>query len=173
MSVYAIIDNVGLIVNRVVAEGGEWSPPSGHTSVEEAETVYAIGGTIIGGAYTPPPEPAPKAPDSASVNTERDRRIVAGKTINGVAVTGRDEDARNLTNLALAAQLRIASGDTTTTTTFRDGENIDHDLTPPEMLALWQASAAYVSALYAASWVIKAMKPIPADFDADARWPAI
>lgn len=105
------------------------------------------------------------------VNAERDRRIVAGKTINGVAVTGRDEDARNLTNLALAAQLRIGTADTTTTTTFRDGNNVDHDLTPAEMLALWQGSAAYVSALYAASWVIKALDPIPADFDADTRWP--
>lgn len=107
------------------------------------------------------------------VNAERDRRIVAGKTINGVAVTGRDEDARNLTNLALAAQLRIASGDTTTLTTFRDGNNTDHDLTPTEMLALWQGSAAYVSALYAASWVIKALDPIPADYADDARWPAL
>lgn len=109
---------------------------------------------------------------SDDVNAERDRRIVAGKTINGIAVTGREEDARNLTNLALAAQMRIASGDTATLTTFRDGNNVDHDLTPAEMLALWQASAAYVSALYAASWVIKALDPIPLDFDADSRWPA-
>jgi len=109
---------------------------------------------------------------SADVNAERDRRIVAGKMINGIAVTGRDEDARNLTSLALAAQLRIANGDTATTTTFRDGNNTDHDLTPPEMLALWQGSAAYVSALYEASWAIKALDPIPADFDADSRWPS-
>ncbi|OJU02873.1 MAG: hypothetical protein BGN87_06170 [Rhizobiales bacterium 65-79] len=107
------------------------------------------------------------------MNAERDRRIVAGKTINGIAVTGREEDARNLTNLALGAQLRIAAGDTTTLTTFRDGNNADHDLTPPEMLELWQQSAAYVSALYAASWTIKALDPIPADFDAESRWPAI
>jgi hypothetical protein len=110
---------------------------------------------------------------NVDVNAERDRRIVAGKTINGIAVTGREEDARNLTNLALGAQLRIAAGDTTTLTTFRDGNNADHDLTPPEMLELWQQSAAYVSALYAASWTIKALDPIPADFDAESRWPAI
>jgi hypothetical protein len=107
------------------------------------------------------------------VNAERQRRVVAGKTINGVAVTGRDEDARNLTNLALAAQLRIGSGDTTTTTTFRDGNNVDHDLTPPQMLALWQASAAYVSALYEASWALKAMDPIPVDYADATHWPAV
>lgn len=108
---------------------------------------------------------------SEDVNAERDRRIVAGKTINGVAVTGREEDARNLTNLALASQLRIGSGDTTTPITFRDGNNVDHDLTPAEMLALWQGSAAYVSELYAASWVIKTLDPIPTDYADNTRWP--
>jgi hypothetical protein len=44
-------------------------------------------------------------------------------------------------------------------------------VTPPEMLALWQGSSAYVSALYAASWEIKALNPIPADYADDARWP--
>lgn len=115
---------------------------------------------------------AARASAEAAVNAERQRRILAGKVIDGVHVTGRDEDARNLTNLALAAQLRIASGDTTTLTTYRDGNNVDHELTPPQMLALWQESAAYVSALYAASWAIKAMEPLPEDVTADELWPA-
>lgn len=106
----------------------------------------------------------------AAVNIERQRRIEAGTIINGVYVTGRDEDARSLTNLALAAQLRIGMGDTSTLTIYRDGENIDHDLTPPQMLALWQQSAEYVSALYAASWAIKAMDPLPEDVTDDALW---
>lgn len=108
----------------------------------------------------------------AAVNAERQRRIVAGVVIDGVRVTGRDEDARNLTNLALAAQVRVAGGDTATLTVYRDGDNIDHALTPPQMLALWQHSAAYVSSLYAASWAIKAMDPVPADVTADVLWPA-
>ncbi|MCA0027326.1 MULTISPECIES: DUF4376 domain-containing protein [unclassified Mesorhizobium] len=108
----------------------------------------------------------------AAVNAERDRRIVTGKTIDGIAVTGRDEDARNLTNLALGAQLRLGQGDTATLTTFRDGTNTDHDLTPPQVLSLWQQSATYVSALYAASRVIKAMDPLPSDVTADELWPA-
>ncbi|MBZ9984740.1 DUF4376 domain-containing protein [Mesorhizobium sp. BR-1-1-8] len=106
----------------------------------------------------------------AAVNAERDRRIIAGKTIDGIAVTGRDEDARNLTNLALAAQLRLGQGDMITLTTFRDGTNTDHDLTPPQVLSLWQQSATYVSSLYAASWAIKAMDPLPADVTADELW---
>jgi len=115
---------------------------------------------------------AARASAEAAVNAERQRRILAGTVIDGVHVTGRDEDARNLTNLARLAQLRIAGGDTTTPTVFRDGQNVDHKLTPPQMLALWQASAEYVSALYAASWAIKAMEPMPEDVTADELWPA-
>lgn len=105
------------------------------------------------------------------VNAERDRRIVAGKTFDGVAVTGRAEDMRNLTNLALAAQLRIASGDNATLTRFRDGNDVYHNLTPTQMLAIWQQGTAYASDIYAASWVIKDLVPIPLDYDDDSRWP--
>lgn len=39
------------------------------------------------------------------------------------------------------------------------------------VLSLWQQSAAYVSALYAASWALKAMDPIPAVYADDDHWP--
>lgn len=106
----------------------------------------------------------------AAINAERQRRIEAGKVIEGVYVTGRDEDARNLTNLALAAQMRIASGDTSTITVYRDGNNVGHELTPPQVLSLWQQSADYVTALYAASWAIKAIEPLPGDVTGDDLW---
>ncbi len=106
---------------------------------------------------------------SLDVNAERQRRLLAGKVINGVHVTG--DDARNLTNLALASQMRISAGDTSTITVFRDGWNIDHELSPPQIMSLWQQSSEYVSALYAASWALKALDPIPSDFDDDRRWP--
>jgi Domain of unknown function (DUF4376) len=106
------------------------------------------------------------------VNLERQRRIAAGGVINGVHVTGSDEDARNLMSLALAAQMRIAAGDTATITIYRDGNNVDHELTPAQMLNIWQQSAEYVSALYAASWALKAMDPIPEDYVADQYWPS-
>jgi len=104
------------------------------------------------------------------VNAERARRIEVGRVIDGVWITGRDEDARNLTNLALGAQLRIGSGDVTTSTVFRDGNNVDHGLTPPQILSIWQQSSAYVSALYAASWTLKALAVIPEDFAEDQHW---
>jgi hypothetical protein len=142
---------------ETLPDGQEFTPISSEDDLSDVLRPYGLRGPAI---------------SSEDVNAERDRRIVAGKTINGIAVTRRDEVARNLSTVSIGAQLRVGTGDTTTTTTFRDGNNVDHDLTPPEMLALWQASAAYVSALYAASWVIKAMEPIPADYDADARWPS-
>lgn len=108
-----------------------------------------------------------------AVNAERSRRIIAGTVVDGIHVTGSDDDARNLTSLALAAQLRLAAGDTETTTTFRDGGNVDHELTPAQLLSLWQQSAEYVSALYAASWALKAMEPIPADFSTEGYWPEV
>jgi hypothetical protein len=117
-------------------------------------------------------EPPPAVVTGEDVNAERYRRIVVGKIIDGVHVTGTEEDARNLTSLALVAQLRLAANDTETLTTFRDGGNVDHQLTPSQVLSLWQQSAAYVSALYAASWALKAMEPIPADYAADTYWSA-
>lgn len=124
-----------------------------------------IGGRLV--VVTPPPATV----SGNDINAERSRRILAGKVIDGVHVTGSDEDARNLMSLALGAQMRLAAGDTEAVTTFRDGDNVDHELTPAQLLSLWQQSAAYVSALYAASWALKAMEPVPAEYENDSYWP--
>jgi hypothetical protein len=105
-----------------------------------------------------------------SINAERARRVVAGTIVNGVHVTGTDEDARNLTNLALGAQMRLAMGDDETVTFFRDGDNVDHELTPSQMVDLWTQSASYVSYLYAKSWEIKALETLPEDITEDSLW---
>jgi hypothetical protein len=124
-----------------------------------------IDGQVV--VYDPPAEPI--SPEN--VNAERQRRIEAGKEIDGVLVTGRDEDARNLQALLSVAQLRIASGDNTTTL-FRDGTNTDHQLTPAQIVDLFLQSTSYVSEVYAASWALKALDPIPADFADGSHWPA-
>lgn len=110
-----------------------------------------------------------RAATHAAINTERSRRIVAGTVIGDVYVTGRDEDARNLMALALAAQMRIATGDETLTV-FRDGDNVDHELTPMQVLNLWKESANYVSHLYAKSWEIKALETLPDDITENDLW---
>lgn len=108
---------------------------------------------------------------AGDVNAERLRRMLAGTAINGVHVTGSDDDARNLSNLMMLARMRLDAGDEATTTIYRDYNNVDHVLTPADLVALWQAATAYVSALYAASWSLKALDPIPADFADDSYWP--
>ncbi len=67
---------------------------------------------------------------------------------------------RNLQALLSVAQIRIASGDTSATTVFRDGNNVDHKLTPPQIVNLFLQSSAYVTEVYAASWALIAFDPI-------------
>lgn len=125
------------------------------------------------------PEPKPPAPPPTTdqVTVYAEQLIEAGVTINvsgntePVYVQGRDKDTRNVQGLVTAATLRISSGDTTTLTAFRDGNNVTHQLVPAQVVEMWQLSAAYVSAVYAASWAIKAEDPIAADFRSDLRWP--
>lgn len=150
-----------------------WIPFTLDENDDAAEIdVAALWASVTAGsvaAYVTPPV------DPQRVNDERDRRIEVGKTFtvaaHTIAVTGRDEDKTNLQALAMAAQLMIAGGDMTTTTPFRDETNTIFQLTPPELLNLWQQATAYVSAVYAASWVLKDGAEIPQDFTDDGYWP--
>lgn len=119
----------------------------------------------------------PPAPTNASVNRERDRRVLLGKTfevpgIGGVRIGGDDTTVRNLQGLAFAAQMRLAQGDTTTITMFRDEDNVIHDLLPAQVISLWSQGAAFVSACFAAAWALKDNTAgIPADYQDDTYWP--
>lgn len=108
-----------------------------------------------------------------AVNTERARRIRAGKTftITGATIPllGDDTTKQNLQALAFAASQRISQGDVTTVTRFRDADNRDHFLYPPQVLELFNVSAAWVSAVMEASWEIKASTV--ADVTEDNLWP--
>ena len=111
------------------------------------------------------------------VNAERERRIAEGATVTvtgagDIPVQGRDVDVRNLQGLGLAALARVSAGDTATITTFRDADNVDHELTPPQVLELVQRAAGVVEAIITASWAIKAMDPLPGNVADDALWPA-
>lgn len=125
------------------------------------------------------PEPAPAAPppSTAQVTAHAESVIEQGVTINVTGITepvhvqGRDKDTRNVQGLVTAAQLRLGSGDTTTLTDFRDGNNITHQLLPAQVVELWQKSAAYITVVYQASWSIKADDPIAQTFRDDPRWP--
>ncbi len=116
------------------------------------------------------PSPTPIVTNDM-VNIERTRRINAGKEFGGIYLTGSDTDRANLSDLAFAAQLRLAAGDQVTMTYFRDGNNDIHELTPLGIISLWSAGASYVEEIYKASWALKELLPIPLNYTDDEYWP--
>ena len=109
------------------------------------------------------------------INLERDRRIEVGCTVEipgkaFVSVSGRPVDMINLTNLGQLANFYIANNQTPKMV-FRDASNNMHELTPSQMSLLWQKSMGYVTALYQASWTLKALDPLPLNFSDDSHWP--
>ena len=122
-------------------------------------------------------EAARQARHSAAVNAERSRRIEDGApfTVTGYAdpihLQGREEDKINLTNLAMAAQLRLSINPATTEmTVFRDRLNVNHTLTQSQVLELWQKGAEWITSLYQVSWALKAQL-VGSDGTDDAHWP--
>ena len=120
---------------------------------------------------------AARPPTRAAVDAERDRRLAAGVL---VALTGYTAplriqcggtDRTNLTGLCLTADRRLAAGDTATLP-FRCRGNVTHDLTPAQMVEAFDHASAFHTAVMQASWALKDTNPIPADYAADARWPA-
>lgn len=125
----------------------------------------------------PEPEPEPGPPDGQSVNAERDRRIRAGKvfSVSGhgdIAVPGDDRTQLNLLALKDTARDLKAANVTAPVIPFRDATDTEHALTADQVIQMVDAGKQYVQALYSASWAIKALDPIPTDYDDDARWPA-
>lgn len=110
-----------------------------------------------------------------AINTERERRISDGCTINvdgigGIPIRGTAEDMRNMTNLGQIANMSLISG-STTPVSFRDNDNVMHVLTPTQMSQLWQKAVYYVSLVYQSSWTLKELTPIPTDYENDQYWP--
>lgn len=106
---------------------------------------------------------------SEEVNEERARRIAHGAKFNvtgietKISVTGRPEDMDTLLALVTTAQIRLSQNDDSITQ-YRDGNNIDHMLSPAQIIELWTQSMDWVERVYKASWDIKAMTPIPSDY---------
>ncbi len=166
-------------------ESPYWPQVAGDVDGLSLQEAVLVNGNVVGfipeyvngvlqtdpGIYATPP------PTSADVNVERARREQAGCTVidpvaGQIPLDGNERSMRNLQGLAFAASLRLGQGDTTTVTVFRDAQNNNHSLVPAQVVSLWSQGAAYISALYAASWAIKSLDPIPADYADDSRWPA-
>lgn len=117
---------------------------------------------------------AAQAALAAAVDVERERRIAMPLTVTasvGSFPIDMDGDSqRNLNGLA-SAGLMLKAASSTQTTPFRDHDNVMHDLTPDDLISMGAQVMARISAVYADSWALKGMMPIPEDFTADSRWP--
>ena len=115
------------------------------------------------------------SPASADINAERDRRIAAGKTFTvssygDIPVSGDATTQLNLLALKdTARDLKVASV-TAAVIPYRDADNAQHMLTADQIIELVDAGKSHVQMLYSASWTLKAMDPIPADFADDSYW---
>ncbi|MBW3099272.1 hypothetical protein, partial [Pseudohoeflea coraliihabitans] len=139
---------------------------------------WQVGGTWDGSAYSDPPGHADKvqAKRRAGVNAERTRRLLAGKAFNvtGYGTVHPDGSIATQTILnrqAAKAKAMQADNDASASLVFRDVQNVIHQLTPSQMLELVDLGSAWVEATYKASWDIKDMNPIPADYADVKRWP--
>jgi hypothetical protein len=72
----AIVNAQGVVVNRIVLDAAsDWLAPDGCTAVEETTTVYEVGGSLIGGVYTPPVAPALAPLPAVTQVTPRQARL--------------------------------------------------------------------------------------------------
>lgn len=138
---------------------------------------------FINGAWgyvslTDPGEPTPEPVVTGEmINIYRDQLIEGGTSVDVVdygqiPLQGRDKDQKNLLGLVQAAALRVGAGDVTTLTKFRDAMNVDHFLTPLQIIDMWSKGSAWISAVYDASWALKDMDPIPLDYATNLEyWP--
>ena len=123
-----------------------------------------------------PPEPEPDTPTGVSVDAEHDWRAALGKTFTvtgygDVALEGSLRTQTVLLALKDAARDMVAAGVTDPVLFLTDRDNIDHNLTPAQMIELVNAGKAFMQALHEAKRAIKALEPIPVDYADDARWP--
>lgn len=148
---------------RLIMIDGETHIVAGADSAEEALA-------LMEAARQPPPL------SGADVSLERDRRISRGQTVTTAAgltltVQTRNEgDLLNLNGLVTRAMLMLSLGQAGTIT-FRDQDNVDHTLTPQQMIEVGSLVAAKIDALYKRSWALKdTAGGIPADYQDDRYW---
>lgn len=164
-------------------EKGRWVLPAFATPAAPPAEQEGFVRCFVDGAWgyvslTDPGEPtAEPVATGDMVNAHRDMIIEGGTMVaitdyGSIPLQGRDKDQRNLLGLVQAASLRIAAGDTVSLTKFRDAVNVDHFLTPPQIVEMWSKGSAWIESVYDASWALKAMDPIPLDYATNSDyWP--
>lgn len=148
------------IEQAIPSEPSAWTVASDH--VEVVYTVEALS-----------PE-AGRANRIAGIVAERSRRLAAGfdydfgdgRGVHRIGTTA--QDMVGWDEVTKLAQARIATASTTPIAIVT--ETGPTTVTPLEWMAVLEASAAFRQPLWAASFALQAMQPIPADYADDAYW---
>lgn len=115
------------------------------------------------------------------VDLERDRRIDAGITFEGVQYQSRGTDRENITGAAQLAFMAIVSGAQVGDLRWHGGDSdfqwiaLDNSrvaMDAQTVVRLGKAAAIYKQALVFAGSNLKQMIPIPADYTDHRWWPA-
>jgi hypothetical protein len=109
-----------------------------------------------------------------AIDAERDRRrnlpiSITTSPTGAFQINMDDISQQNIAGLATAG-IVLSNAAPTQTTAFRDLANVTHSLLPSELVSMGLQVMAHIGALYAKSWALKAMSPIPADYAADSYW---
>lgn len=171
---YKLVDAEGATVKTW---GGVWGRCPGVPNPIVLPNGDAVHAPTLGTAYQGytlmPWEMDAPAPTGAQVDAERERRIALPLEVTlsvGTITINMDAHAqRNIQGLASVGQYLVATS-SSDTTAFRDYDNTSHDLAPADLIGMGLQVAQRIQSVYAASWAIKAMDPIPADYADDGWW---
>ncbi|MEO0980015.1 MAG: hypothetical protein AAFY24_22315 [Pseudomonadota bacterium] len=126
-------------------------------------------------------EPAAPPPTNDEVDAERQRRIDQGAEFDlvgglTIAITGRQRDQTTLTGVYMVALAQHGAGETGQTLVYRDRTNVNHMLTPQQVIDLYLKGLQWITAIMQVSWDMKDgagiyTDGIPADYVEDDHWP--
>lgn len=115
------------------------------------------------------------------VDAERARRIDLGAEFvltDGmvIAITGRQQDQTVLLGSSVAAQSYIAAGNPGAVMVYRDRDNVVRNLSPLQMIELYQRGLGWITSIMQVSWHMKDgtgayAGGIPSDYTDDSHWP--
>jgi hypothetical protein len=145
MGVYALIDAQGVITNRIVLDDpADFAPPDGLSLVAGAEG-FAIGGSIVGGAYTPPPAPsAPPVDLTAYAMSARWKKETGGISVGGVPISTDDRSKLMIVGARVAAD-----ADANWSTVWQGADGNAYPLNAVQMVAISNAVQAHVANCFA------------------------
>lgn len=120
--------------------------------------------------------PEDARPYKERVDAYRDQVLSAGKDfdlpgVGTIHLQGRPQDMVAILGLSVTAGQLQGAGKAGQLLPFRDRANIIHQLTPGQMLQVWQIGSAFVSAVAQASWAMKDAGDESVDPADRANWP--